>query len=222
MDLYHSLTVPVDIDTAWETMQDIGLVAPCMPGVTITSIDGNDFTGTAKIKLGPIGLLYKGAASFVELDEEARQAVIEAKGTDSRGNGTAAARVTATLVEDGTGTKVEVLTKLDITGKPAQFGRGVMTDVADRLFGQFAERLAVVLSQPAPSPGDTVPLDASATGQQGAPSAPAAPAAGESLGLLWPIALAVLKRLVPLASLGVLARSIMGRRRSARRPDHQS
>ena len=146
MQLEHSFTVPVGIDDAWKVLLDIERVAPCMPGAAIDSIDGDDFTGTVKVKLGPIGLTYKGKASFVEKDEAAHRTVIRAQGRDARGNGTAAATVTATLTEDGASTKVDVLTDLDITGKPAQFGRGVMVDVGNKLIGQFADCLAGKLS----------------------------------------------------------------------------
>ena len=117
-----------------------------MPGAALDTVDGDDFTGTVKVKLGPIGLTYKGKASFVEKDEAAHRAVIDAQGRDARGNGTATAKVTATLTEQGGETKVDVVTDLDITGKPAQFGRGVMVDVGNKLIGQFADCLAGKLS----------------------------------------------------------------------------
>jgi carbon monoxide dehydrogenase subunit G len=142
MQLEHSFTVPVGIDDAWKVLLDIEQVAPCMPGAALDSVDGDDFTGTVKVKLGPIGLTYKGKASFVEKDEAAHRATINAQGRDARGNGTASARVTATLSEGSGETKVDVVTDLDITGKPAQFGRGVMVDVGNKLIGQFADCLA--------------------------------------------------------------------------------
>src|SRR3954471_11779022 len=142
MQLEHSFTVPVGIDDAWAVLLDIERVAPCMPGAAIDTVDGDDFTGTVKVKLGPIGLTYKGKASFVEKDEAAHRTVLRAQGRDSRGNGTAAATVTAVLLSEGAAsTKVAVTTELDITGKPAQFGRGVMTDVGNKLIGQFADCL---------------------------------------------------------------------------------
>ena len=142
MQLEHSFTVPVGIDEAWRVLLDIERIAPCMPGAAIDSVDGDDFTGTVKVKLGPIGLTYKGKASFVEKDETVHRAVIDARGRDARGNGTAAAKITANLAEAGAGTEVKVVTELDITGKPAQFGRGVMVDVGNKLIGQFADCLA--------------------------------------------------------------------------------
>ena len=142
MQLEHSFTVPAAIDDAWQVLLDIERVAPCMPGAALETVHGDDFTGTVKVKLGPIGLTYKGKASFVQKDEATHRAVIKAQGRDSRGNGTASATVTATLTEEGNSTKVEVTTDLDITGKPAQFGRGVMLDVGNKLIGQFADCLA--------------------------------------------------------------------------------
>lgn len=155
MQLEHTFTVPTDLEHAWQLLLDIERVAPCMPGAALDSVDGDDFTGTVKVRLGPIGLTYKGKASFVEKDETAHRAVISAQGKDARGNGTASATVTATLSARDDGTLVEVLTDLNITGKPAQFGRGVMVDVGNKLIGQFADCLAGKLSDPEPEPADT-------------------------------------------------------------------
>ncbi|MDQ3733276.1 MAG: SRPBCC family protein [Actinomycetota bacterium] len=139
MQLEHSFTVPVPVDQAWRVLLDIEQIAPCMPGAVLDTVDGDDFTGRVKVKLGPISLTYKGKASFVKKDEATHTAVIDAAGKDQRGNGTAAATVTATLQDqDGSSTRVDVLTDLNITGKPAQFGRGVMVDVGNKLIGQFA------------------------------------------------------------------------------------
>lgn len=147
MQLEHSFTVPVPVDRAWPVLLDIEQVAPCMPGAALDSVDGDDFTGTVKVKLGPINLTYKGKASFVSKDEGTHTAVLDASGRDSRGNGTASAKVTAHLADEGGGsTRVEVTTDLNITGKPAQFGRGVMADVGNKLIGQFADCLAGKLS----------------------------------------------------------------------------
>ncbi len=145
MQLEHSFTVPTDIDEAWRILLDIERIGPCLPGAAIESVDGDDFTGSVKVKLGPINLTYKGKASFIEKDEAAHRAVIDARGRDARGNGTASAKVTATLTESNGQTVVDVLTDLDITGKPAQFGRGVMVDVGNKLIGQFADSLSDVI-----------------------------------------------------------------------------
>ncbi|WP_148574081.1 SRPBCC family protein [Nocardioides caldifontis] len=142
MELTHSFTVPVDKATAWATFQDIGSVAECFPGATVTSVEEDSFKGTVKVKLGPIALQYSGQGTFIERDEDAGRMVLDAKGKDKRGNGTAGAKVTATFVPEGdSSTRVEVVTDLQVTGKPAQFGRGVMQDVSDKLLGQFVDCL---------------------------------------------------------------------------------
>lgn len=147
MQLENSFTVPVPVDEAWRVLLDIERIAPCMPGAALDSVTGDDFTGRVKVKLGPINLTYQGKASFIEKDEANHKAVIDARGKDQRGNGTAAAVVTATLAAEGSITRVNVLTDLNITGRPAQFGRGVMTDVGNKLLGQFADKLAAQLGE---------------------------------------------------------------------------
>jgi carbon monoxide dehydrogenase subunit G len=147
VQLEHSFSVPVGVDHAWGVLLDIERIAPCMPGAALDTVDGDEFTGSVKVRLGPIGLTYKGRARFIEKDEVAHRAVIDAQGKDARGNGTAAAKVTAALHPQDSGTLVEVSTELAITGKPAQFGRGVMADVGNKLIGQFADCLAGKLAQ---------------------------------------------------------------------------
>ena len=140
MDLTHRFTVPVPIDEAWAHFNDIGSVAECFPGASVTSAEGDTFAGSVKVKLGPIALVYNGTGTFTEKDEASHRMVVDAKGKDKRGNGTAGAAVVMTMTEssgDGTSTDIEVVTDLAITGKPAQFGRGVMQDVSDKLLGQF-------------------------------------------------------------------------------------
>jgi len=146
MKLEHDFTVPAPVDEAWKALLDVEKVAPCMPGAALTSVDGDDFTGTVKVKVGPIQVTYKGQARFVEKDEAAHRVVIEASGKEARGSGTAAATVTAVLTADGNQTRAEVVTDLNITGRPAQFGRGVMADVGAKLIGQFADCLAEELA----------------------------------------------------------------------------
>jgi carbon monoxide dehydrogenase subunit G len=146
LELTHQFTVPAPIGDAWAAFNDLERIAPCFPGASLTSYDGEAFEGLCKVKLGPISLQYTGTGRFVSRDEAAHTAVIEAKGKDKRGNGTAAANVTATLISAGEdATDVTVKTDLNITGKPAQFGRGVMQDVSDRLLGQFASCLETKL-----------------------------------------------------------------------------
>jgi len=138
----HSFTVPVPVEQAWEVLLDIERVAPCMPGATLTGVTDESFTGTVKVKLGPVSMMFKGTGRFVERDEAAHRVVLHASGAESRGGGTAAAKVTAALHPAGAGTRVEVSTDLDVTGKAAQFGRGLIGDVSGRLIGQFATCLA--------------------------------------------------------------------------------
>lgn len=137
MDLSHKFAVPTAVEETWAAFQDIASVAECFPGAQVTSAEADTFSGTCKVKLGPIALVYTGSGTFVERDEAAHRFVVEAKGRDKRGNGTAGATVTLSMAPSGTGTEVEVLTDLAVTGKPAQFGRGVMQDVSDKLLGQF-------------------------------------------------------------------------------------
>jgi carbon monoxide dehydrogenase subunit G len=148
VELEHNFTVPASLADTWAAFNDPALVAPCFPGATLISVDGDDFTGSAKIKLGPIALQYNGTGSYVERDESAYRAVIEAKGKDKRGNGTANATITAELRVDGDGTAVHVTTDLAVTGKPAQFGRGVIQDVSDKLLQQFVTCLQATLGAP--------------------------------------------------------------------------
>src|SRR3954470_17584977 len=138
MELTHRFTVPTPVEETWAHFQDIASVAECFPGAQVSSADGDTFAGSVKVKLGPIALVYNGSGTFVEKDEAAHRFVVDAKGKDKRGNGTAGAKVTLTMTSAVAGaTDVEVVTDLAITGKPAQFGRGVMQDVSDKLLGQF-------------------------------------------------------------------------------------
>ena len=164
MELEHDFTVPASVEETWAAFNDPERVAPCFPGATLISVDGDEFTGSAKIKLGPIALQYNGTGRYVERDESAYRAVIEAKGKDKRGNGTANATVTAQLRPDGEGTAVHVTTDLAVTGKPAQFGRGVMQDVSDKLLGQFVACLQATLGAPeAPEAAQVSAADAQST-----------------------------------------------------------
>jgi carbon monoxide dehydrogenase subunit G len=143
MELHHEFTVPVPVDDAWRALLDIERVAPCMPGATVDDYDGKTVNGSVKVRVGPITVTYKGTAVFEEQDESAHRMVLIAGGRETRGQGTARASVTGTLTaQDGGGTAVSVRTDLTVTGRPAQFGRGVMAEVSDRIVGQFAENLA--------------------------------------------------------------------------------
>jgi carbon monoxide dehydrogenase subunit G len=181
MELRHRFTVPTSVEETWALFEDIASVAECFPGATVSSADGDTFQGACKVKLGPIALVYSGSGTFVEKDEEAHRFVVDAKGKDKRGNGTAGATVTLTMTAAAAaaGTDVEVLTDLAITGKPAQFGRGVMQDVSDKLLGQFVQCLEDRLSSPG-APEDTVPPPASAPAPPSRPAPAPAPVAEPS------------------------------------------
>lgn len=150
MKLEHSFTVPADLDTVWQAVLDPERVAPCMPGATLTEVDGDAFKGSVKVKLGPISLLYKGSGEFLSKDQDARTVVIKASGKDSRGNGTAAATVTVTLTAEGSSTRGAVVTDLSITGKPAQFGRGLISEVGGKILDAFSTCLASKLAPSEP------------------------------------------------------------------------
>lgn len=152
MQLSHSFTVPAPIDVAWATFMDLQKVGGCFPGATVTEVNDDSFSGTVKVKLGPIALVYAGSGRFLEKDDAAHRAVIEAKGKDKRGNGTAGATVTIELSEGGGVTRADVSTELAVTGKPAQFGRGVMQDVSDKLLAAF---IACIEHQFAHGTGDS-------------------------------------------------------------------
>jgi uncharacterized protein len=185
MKLEHQFTVPASLEETWAALNDLERVVPCFPGATLSSVEGDEFTGSCKVKLGPISLTYNGSGQFVTRDEAKREAVIEAKGRDRRGNGTAAATVTTVLSEDRPkSTSVTVQTDLTITGKPAQFGRGVMQDVSDRLLESFVDCLKAELGETkgAAGPGEAAE-PASTTGTAStARTAPVAEASSPESG----------------------------------------
>jgi carbon monoxide dehydrogenase subunit G len=148
MELMNEFHVSVPIDVAWAVLTDLERVAPCMPGAELQEVEGDEYRGIVKVKVGPITAQYKGTAKFVEKDDDQHRAVLLAEGRDTRGQGNASATVTATAISDNDGTTVSIVTELTITGKVAQFGRSVMADVSTKMLGEFADRLeADVLSQ---------------------------------------------------------------------------
>jgi uncharacterized protein len=196
MQLENKFTIEAPIDKAWEALNTPETVAPCFPGATLQEYEGDSFTGTVKVKLGPISLTYKGKGTYVSRDDANHKVVIEANGRDSRGNGTASATVTGTMVADGpTRTAVTMVTDMTITGRPAQFGRGVISDVADKIIGQFSACVASKLApaaeeeapaapspspSPSPSPTPAAPSTAGAAAPAPAAGSVAAPAMGGS------------------------------------------
>jgi carbon monoxide dehydrogenase subunit G len=148
MDLHNTFTVAVPPAEAWAVLTDLERIAPCMPGARLTEVDGDEFKGEVKIKVGPITATYKGVARFVERDEAGLRAVLRAEGRDAR-QGNAHATITATLEPAGDGTSVTVATDLTISGKVAQLGRGMLGEVSTKLIGQFVESLdAEILHAP--------------------------------------------------------------------------
>jgi hypothetical protein len=190
MELTNEFRVGVPVDEAWTVLTDVERIAPCLPGAQLTEVHGDRYTGNVKVKVGPITAQYKGTATFVEKDEVGRRVVLKADGRDTRGQGNASALVTATLVAEGDGTLVTVQTDLTVTGKVAQFGRGVLADVSAKLIGQFVQSLeADVLSGsaavPEPAPADVLAASGPATavpsdnGSVGAPPTDAEPAGAD-------------------------------------------
>jgi len=158
MELTNDFHVAVPPSAAWSVLTDVERIAPCMPGAQLQEIEGDEYRGVVKVKVGPITAQYKGKATFVERDEDNHRAVLKAEGRDTRGQGNASATITATLVPDGEGTHVTVQTDLTVTGKVAQFGRGVMGDVSTKLLGQFVECLeTTVLGSSNPGNGASNP-----------------------------------------------------------------
>ena len=215
MELTNEFRVAVPAAKTWEFLTDVERVAPCLPGATLLSVDGDEFTGTVKVKVGPITVSYKGNAAFLEKDAAAQRVVLKANGKETRGNGNAAAVVTAQLKDEGDATSVVITTDLTISGKAAQFGRGVLGDVAGNLIAQFAKALeADILGGAPPAGAQTV----TATAQ---PTAVAADA-GDSVDLLKVVAGPMAKRFAPalaaLAAGGVIG-FLLGRRRNRRSDD---
>jgi carbon monoxide dehydrogenase subunit G len=166
MKIDNEFTVRVPIDEAWKVLTDLEGIAPCLPGALLTGVDGDDFKGKVKIKVGPVVSEYAGIARFIEKNDETYRAVIDAKGKDSRGNGNAAAVISAQLRADGDNTIVSVDTDLNITGKIAQFGSGMMKEVSAKLLGQFADNLESKLLAPpeiTPDAASSAPEAAAAT-----------------------------------------------------------
>lgn len=167
MELLNEFEVPLTTDQTWALLTDLQKVAPCLPGAAITSVEGDDFHGVAKIKVGPITAQYKGIARFTKLDEKAHEAVLSARAKDARGQGDVTATVTASLSPGNGVTRVTVKTDIALTGKIAQFGRGVLADVSGALMSLFADRLRQMiesegLGQPAQTEEAAAPTAASA------------------------------------------------------------
>jgi carbon monoxide dehydrogenase subunit G len=179
MELVNDFTVDVPIDEAWKTLTDVERIAPCLPGAQLQEVEGDVYRGVVKVKVGPITAQFKGQATFVERDEDGHRAVLKAEGRDTAGKGNAAALITAQLEPiEAEVTKVSVDTDLTITGKVAQFGRGALADVSDKLLKQFVTNLETTVLSDSGAAGAEA-AEPSAAGGNGAGAATAsAPASG--------------------------------------------
>ncbi|MGB8994649.1 MAG: SRPBCC family protein [Pseudonocardiaceae bacterium] len=234
MKLEHKFTVPAPVDTVWQALLDPARVAPCFPGATITSASGDEFAGIVKVRLGPISLQYRGSGRFTDTDETAHRTVIRASGTASGGQGTVTATVVASLVENGAGTAVTVATDMMVTGRPAQFGRGLIEDVGGKIISQFADCLSASLGQQ-PAPAPVVESRPSAPSQPTpsprvagrpaqvppAPVRPVPPPMAEEIDLLEAAGGAVVKRAIP-AIIALVLLALIIRRWRKRRPSPAS
>jgi carbon monoxide dehydrogenase subunit G len=225
MELTNEFRVGASPDEAWTVLTDLERIAPCMPGAELQEVDGDDYKGVVKVKVGPITAQYKGVARFVERDDATHRAVLHAEGRETRGQGNASATITAQLSPDGDGTLVSVVTDLTIAGRVAQFGRGILADVSTKLLGQFADCLGNKLdagAAPAPADGsDQSPgSDGNGDTAQTSGSGPGATTSAAPVDLLDAVGAPVAKRVL---SVGVavttflwLARLFLRRRRSRR------
>ena len=226
MELTNEFRVGVPVDRAWEVLTDVELIAPCLPGAQLTEIDGETYHGQVKVKVGPITAQYKGSAHFIEKDDVNHKAVLDGTGRDTRGQGNASAIITAQLTPDGDGTKVDVTTELKVTGKVAQFGRGVLADVSAKLLDQFVDCLEGKILVGDAAADETVEMETPPTGapaNAAAPATAAAPSSGprkidspeaEPVDLLDTAGAPVAKRAAPLALVLLVLIFLLRRRRS--------
>jgi carbon monoxide dehydrogenase subunit G len=212
MELTNEFRVAVPLDTAWTVLNDVELIAPCLPGAQLQEIEGDEYRGIVKVKVGPITAQYKGAATFLSQDRDAGTVVLHAEGRDTRGQGTASADITVQLTEDGTDTAVQVSTDLKITGKVAQFGRGVLADVSAKLLDEFVECLETKVL------ADGGPAGSEAAGSVAAPAAVRTVSGPEPepVDLLDSAGAPMFKRLAPIITAVILI-LFLGRRRRRRR-----
>jgi carbon monoxide dehydrogenase subunit G len=215
IELDNSFTVPVPPENAWDVLLDVERIAPCMPGASVLSIsdDGNEIEGQVKVKLGPLSLTYKGTAKFTEKDQANYTIAIEATGKETRGAGTASANVQAVLkpADEAGGTLVAIHTSLNVTGRPAQFGRSLLPEVSGKLIAQFASNLeALIASDNAPAEEAASPEADGTVADSSGEAAPAAaqPVAApvvkqeESLNAFKFVVVPILKRVIPVAAVG--------------------
>ncbi|MFC9454514.1 SRPBCC family protein [Streptomyces sp. NPDC056983] len=194
VELTNTFTVNLPVEDAWKVLTDLERVAPCLPGAALLSVDGDVHRGAVKIKVGPVSARYEGTARFVERDDQAHRATVRAEGKDVGGQGSAAATVALALSEQGPGTQVDVRTDLELSGRVAQFGRGVIADVTNKLLQQFVQRLEAEFGSQA--------------GVSGEPREVSRPAEVDSFDMIAGVGGPLAKRALPVA--GVLAALIAG------------
>jgi uncharacterized protein len=242
IELDNSFTVPVPPEQAWDVLLDVERIVPCMPGASVTSVAGDEIDGQVKVKLGPLSLTYKGTAKFTDKDEASHAFALEASGKETRGAGTASANVQASLKPgDAEGsTLVAIHTSLNVTGRPAQFGRSLLPEVSGKLIAQFATNLQAMINadngaaptaaepaaapeaagtpegaaaEAAPvadSPGAAAPAAPVVTAPVAAPAAPVV-AQEESLDAFKFVVVPVLKRVLPVAAAGAVIAVVIRR-----------
>jgi len=215
MDLTNEFRVPLGVDEAWAVLTNLERIAPCMPGATLEGVEGDEYQGTVKVKVGPMTAQYRGAVRFLERDDAGHKAVLRAEGRETRGQGNAAATITATITPDGAGSAVNVVTDLTISGKVAQFGRGVLGDVSTRLMKQFVDCLEKDLAASATPP----PPDFRASTVDSPPSTHESPrmTAAEPVDLVATAGAPVAKRAAPLVAVIFLAYWLLRRRRKRKK-----
>jgi len=216
MQLENEFSVPAPVSEVWKTLLDVERIAPCMPGATVERVDGDEVAGRVRVTVGPVTASYAGTARFVTKDEAAHRFVLEGSGRETRGTGTASATVEVSMSEQDADTRVRVVTSLEVTGKQAQFGRGVMADIAVKLTSQFAACLAERVRGPAPAEPGASPQAVSPQAVSPQSAAPQDAAAGESLDLVSTVAVPVLKRFGPVlggVAFGLILGLLLGHRR---------
>lgn len=233
MELTNTFTVNLPVDRTWEVITDLERVAPCLPGAALLGVEGEDYLGGVKIKVGPVTAQYEGVARFTQRDDAAHHAIIRAEGRDVRGQGNAAATIDMQLHPQGEGTEITINTDLALAGRVAQFGRGVIADVSGKLIGQFAQRLEAEMASSDQGASDSAPGAATSSAptaavanRHAAGGAATAEGSGsprrrslddiEPLNLISAGSGAVLKQALPVLSalLGLLVGWLVSRRRS--------
>jgi carbon monoxide dehydrogenase subunit G len=218
MELRETFTVPFPADRLWEVLTDVELISPCVPGFQLEEAEDPEYRGAMKVKVGAISMQYDAMIEFLERDDAARRAVLAIRGKERKGPGALTAKVTSTLIDKGTETMAEMVTEVQVTGRVAQFGRGILGDVSSRLTEQFVTCLNErVLAAPAPGIGSPAEQDVTASSRKPAPAAASHTEDSDSLDLGSVTVMPVLKRLAPAAlAIGfVVALRMLLRRRSA-------